>query len=178
MLSIFETERLIVRRYAAEDFEHFFRLNGDEEVVRYIRPVQNREQAKESFEKVLTAYDEQPGRGRWGVFSKANGEFAGSFAIIPIPWDQQKIQMGYAFPKENWGKGFATELTVKGLEHFWASTTVPEIYGVTEIPNVASQKVLLKAGFVFWEIVTENGIALNVYISRRKQASLLHRLPQ
>ncbi len=164
---IFETERLVVRQYDAEEFENFFRLNGDADVVRYIRQVQVREEAIDSFQELLTDYQEQPGMGRWAVHLKSNGDFVGSFAIIPIPWAKEKIQLGYAFPPENWGKGFATELTLKGLEHFYKHFTNQEIYGVTEIPNVASQKVLLKAGFVFHDAVTEKGIELYLYIFSR-----------
>ncbi len=160
---IFETERLIVRRYLQEEFENFFRLNGDADVVRYIRPVQNREEALDSFQKLLTAYKEQPGMGRWAVHALTDGKFIGSFAIIPLPWDQDKIQMGYAFPKEHWGKGYATELTKKGLEHFWQNFQADEVYGVTEIPHTASQKVLLKAGFVFSHVFTHESIDLNIY---------------
>lgn len=164
---IFQTERLIVRRYTAEEFENFFRLNGDEEVVRYIRPVQTREEAAISFDELLAAYDKQPGLGRWAVHTKTDAAFVGSFAIIPLPWDDTKIQMGYAFPRENWGKGYATELTLKGLAHFWENFSLNEVYGITEVPHIASQKVLLKAGFVFHDVTTEKGIKLNVYICRR-----------
>jgi ribosomal-protein-alanine N-acetyltransferase len=165
---IFETERLIVRRYHAEEFEHFFLLNGDEEVVRYIRKVQTREEAMLSFQSLLSDYETEPGYGRWAVHSKENGEFIGSFAIIPIQWDKEKIQLGYAFPKKFWGMGYATELTVKGLEYAWKNTSLPEIYAVTEMPNIASQKVLLKTGFQPFETRMENDKELQLYIIRRQ----------
>ena len=85
--------------------------------------------------------------GRWAVNEKDTGRFVGSFAIIPIPGDEEKIQLGYSLLPEFWGKGFATELTVGGLNHFFTQSALPVIYGVTEALNIASQKVLLKAGF-------------------------------
>ena len=102
---IFETHRLIVRPYSPGEFENFFRVNGDEEVVRYIRPVQSRDEAIEAFQKLLEDYENKPGYGRWAVHDKVTGDFVGSFAIISVPWNEEKIQMGYAFPRENWGKG-------------------------------------------------------------------------
>lgn len=164
---IFETDRLLVRCYTTEDFENFFRLNGDEEVVRYIRPVQSREEAMLAFEKQLADYAAMPGFGRWAVHLKTTGAFVGSFAMIPIPDDKEKIQLGYAFPKESWGKGYATELTVAGLDHFRNKTTLPEIYAVTETPNVASQKVLLKAGFQPFGTKMEGDKELLVFIVQR-----------
>lgn len=164
---IFETDRLLVRRYTTEDFENFFRLNGDEEVVRYIRPVQSREEAMAAFEKQLADYEAMPGFGRWAVHLKTTDAFVGSFAMIPIPDDTDKMQLGYAFPKESWGKGYATELTIAGLDHFRNQTTLPEIYAVTETPNVASQKVLLKAGFQPFGTKMEGDKELLVFIVKR-----------
>lgn len=164
---IFETDRLMLRRYTREDFENFFRLNGDAEVVRYIRPVQSREEAMAAFEKQLADYEAMPGYGRWAVHLKTTGEFVGSFAMIPIPDDTAKMQLGYAFPKESWGKGYATELTIAGLDHFRNKTTLSEIYAVTETPNVASQKVLLKAGFQPFGTKTEGDKELLVFIVKR-----------
>lgn len=164
---IFETDRLLVRRYTREDFENFFRLNGDAEVVRYIRPVQSREEAMAAFEKQLADYEAMPGFGRWAVHLKTTDEFVGSFAMIPIPDEPAKLQLGYAFPKESRGKGYATELTIAGLDHFRNQTTLPEIYAVTETPNVASQKVLLKAGFQPFGMKMEGDKELLVFIVRR-----------
>lgn len=164
---IFETERLLVRRYTKEDFENFFRLNGDAEVMRYIRPVQSREEAMAAFEKQLADYEAMPGFGRWAVHLKTTGEFVGSFAMIPIPDDTDKMQLGYAFPRESRGKGYATELTIAGLDHFRNQTTLREIYAVTETPNVASQKVLLKAGFQPFGTKMEGDKELLVFIVRR-----------
>jgi ribosomal-protein-alanine N-acetyltransferase len=164
---IFETERLVVRRYREDEFENYFLLNGDEEVVRYIRKVQTRREALDYFGKILEDYEKQPGLGRWAVHQKDTGEFIGSFAIIPIPWDEEKIQLGFAFPKKNWGKGYATELSLKGLEYFWRTTALLEIYAVAESPNMASQKVLLKAGFNPFGTRMEGEKELQLFIIKR-----------
>jgi ribosomal-protein-alanine N-acetyltransferase len=164
---IFETNRLQVRRYTTEDFENFFRLNGDAEVVRYIRPVQSREEAMLAFENQLADYEAMPGYGRWAVHLKTTGEFVGSFAMIPIPDEPEKMQLGYAFPTANWGKGYATELTIAGLDHFRNKTDLPAIYAVTETPNVASQNVLLKAGFHTFGKKMEGDKELLVFIVKR-----------
>jgi ribosomal-protein-alanine N-acetyltransferase len=144
---IFETERLIVRHYENEDQDNFFLLNGDEEVMLYIRPVKSREETDKFFDEVITAYQETPSLGRWAVYEKASGNFVGSFAIIPIPYKTELIQLGYALLKEHWGKGFATELTVAGLNHAFTIMDLQAIYGLTQDGNYNSQKVLLKAGF-------------------------------
>jgi len=165
---IFETERLIVRQFTEEDKENIFMLVGNETVMQYIRPVNTREESDQFLLENMAAYAKNPHGGRWAVTEKANGLFAGSFAIIPIPSQPEKIQLGYSLLPENWGRGFATELTKCGLEYFMHNYSLPEIYGVTEIPNTASQKVLLKAGFQPAGTMLEGEKELLMYVVKRK----------
>ena len=166
MLIIFETERLIVRSYTMDDIDHFFRLNGDKDVMRYIRPAQTREQSKVFLRKIIAAYKERPGAGRWGMFSTENGEFVGSFAVIPVE-NSAMLQMGYALLKENWGKGYASESVKGGIEYVFGPLGLSAIAGITFPENIASQKVLLKNGFVFDKTITEDGAELNLYMLYR-----------
>ena len=116
--------------------------------MQYIRPVSTKEESDKFLLENIAAYEINPHGGRWAVIEKENSLFAGSFAIIPMPSQPEKIQLGYSLLSENWGRGFATELTKAGLGYFMDHYSLPEIYGVTEIPNTASQKVLLKTGFL------------------------------
>jgi ribosomal-protein-alanine N-acetyltransferase len=166
----FETERLIVRRLKTDDKDHFFLLNGSEEVMRYIRVVKTREESDAHLEMILRDEAANPspkGKGRWLVEEKATGNFVGSFAIIPMPDDPAKTQLGYSFIPEHWGKGYATELAKAGLQYFLDNTDIPEIYGVSETANIASMKVLQKAGFRFHSTKMEEGKELTVFIVRR-----------
>jgi ribosomal-protein-alanine N-acetyltransferase len=144
---IFETERLIVRQYAFEaDAENFFALNGNEEVMRYIRSVKTREECDTFLRQNIDAYKTNPLMGRWAVDEKATGKFVGSFAFIPVEGTENS-QLGYALLKEYWGRGFATELTREGIKYVFSKTDLHEVYGVTQAENAESQKVLVKTGF-------------------------------
>ena len=145
---IFQTERLIVRQYDFEiDTENFFSLNGDDDVMRYIRATKTKEECDVFLKKAIAAYKINPLIGRWAADEKATGKFVGSFAIIPIEGSDD-IQLGYALLKENWGKGFASELTKSGLEYYFKNTNADHIYAIAEVGNIASHKVLLKNSFV------------------------------
>ena len=163
---VFETERLIVCPYSMDDFDNFYHLNGDEDVMRYIRPAQSKKQSKVFFEKIIAAYTERPGMGRWGMFSKEDHCFIGSFAIIPVE-NTDQLQLGYALIKQNWGKGFATESVKGGLQYAFGYLGLAEIAGITYPENIPSQKVLLKNGFVFDRTFFEEDRELYIYI--RKQ---------
>lgn len=144
---LFETERLSVRQYTPADQENFYLLNSDKEVMRYIRPVKNREKTNQFFEEVLDYSRENPGKGRMAVMERSSGDFVGSFAFIPVEASAE-MQLGYAFFPGYWGRGFATEITLGGIKYIFTRTSLEKLYGYTEAANVASQKVLLKAGFV------------------------------
>jgi ribosomal-protein-alanine N-acetyltransferase len=167
MSIIFETERLIVRQYTAADYDNYFSLHGNPDVMQYIRAAQTRDVSDAKFEETILDLPPHPFLGRWAVDEKSSGNFVGSFVIIPIPDDEEKIQLGYSFLPEYWGKGFATEVTKAGLDYFRDQTPLTEIYGVTETPHIASQKVLLKNGFQFFGKKMEGEKELLIFIVKR-----------
>lgn len=144
---IFETERLIVRPYTPGDKDHFFLLNSNEEVVRYIRAPKSREEADAFLLEVLAYTEAHPGMGRLAVIKKDDQQFIGSFAIIPVD-NSDRMQLGYALLPPHWGYGYATELTMNGLRYVFTKTPLDRIYAYTEPANLPSQRVLLKAGFI------------------------------
>ena len=164
---IFETTRLLVRQYTEDDKELIFLLGGNEDVMRYIRPVSTKEESDKFLLENIAFYQQYPNRGRWAVINKDTGEFVGSCAIIPLPDDPEKIQLGYSLRTEHWGNGYATELAKAGLQYFLKNEQLPEIYGITEIPNTDSQKVLLKAGFLPFGTKKEGEKELLVFIMKR-----------
>jgi ribosomal-protein-alanine N-acetyltransferase len=166
--TIFETERLLVRKYNGADEDNFFSLNGNPLVMQYIRAVKTREESDAFLKEVISDSLIDPKRGRWAVEEKGTGRFIGSFAIIPMPGEEEKIQLGYSLAPHNWGMGYATELTLAGLSYFFSTNDLPIIYGITEIPNVASQNVLLKAGFKPSGKKMEDEKELLVFVAERQ----------
>lgn len=171
MKIVFETERLRVRHFTSADHDNYFALQGNSLVMQYIRPPRTR---KESdlflIEKILTHRDADY-KGYWAVDEKQTGIFVGCFVIIPLPEEPDKTQMGYSFLPEYWGRGYATEVTMEGVQYFHDRTPLQEIYGVTETENIASQKVLLKAGFKLFTTRMEQEKELNVFILRKDKGN-------
>jgi len=164
---LFETGRLLVRHYSKAEADNFFLLNGNPEVMRYIRPVKSREETDLFFDDILLYSKNNPAYGRMAIIEKQSKTFVGSFAIIPME-ETDKMQLGYALLKQSWGKGYATELTLAGLQYVFTKTDLTEIFAVTEVPNLASQKVLLKAGFTLHSTYSEGTKELFQYIFLKK----------
>lgn len=167
MATIFESNRLRVRHFVAGDADNYFALQGNPDVMRYIRSPRTREESDTFLnEKILAA---APGdfKGFWVVEQKDTGLFVGCFVIIPIPDDVEKTQLGYSFLPGHWGKGYATEVTKEGVNYFYNRTPLNEIYGVVESENIASKKVLLKAGFIPHTTKMEGEKELEIFIIRK-----------
>jgi ribosomal-protein-alanine N-acetyltransferase len=149
---VFETERLVIRRYTTDDEENFYRVNGDPEVMRYIREPKDRKECSIFLARNIALYQQYPLMGRWAMMEKTTNTFVGSFAIIPVENDgnkrQMEIQLGYALLKDYWGKGYATESTLAGKQYAFDVMKLPVIVALTETENIASQKVLLRSGFL------------------------------
>jgi ribosomal-protein-alanine N-acetyltransferase len=64
---LFETERMVVKRFTSSDGTFFFQLNGDPEVMRFIRPVKSREQSDFFLQENINFYQDSSVLGRYAV---------------------------------------------------------------------------------------------------------------
>jgi hypothetical protein len=82
-----ETERLILRRWRADDFEPFAALVGDPEVMRFIsggRPL-DRDTARSISDRSLAIW-ERMGFGPWAAIERATGNWIGRIGLNELAW--------------------------------------------------------------------------------------------
>ena len=167
---LFETERLLVRRFTADDAESFFRFNSHPEVMRYIRPVKNREECDAFLQENLNLYQDGSVLGRYMVTEKTTGDFIGSFSLLYMSGSDD-IHIGYGLMPENWNRGYAVELLKSGVNYFFANTERKILFAITEPANTASQKVLEKAGFTLKGPVKQDKL-LDVFCRTKEDQGL------
>lgn len=160
---IFETNRLLIRQYTMDDFDNFYLLNSDEEVMRYIRPVQNKENTLSFFRENVEYYKAFPHYGRWAMTEKSNRQFIGSFMLRPSTVLDGHIELGYSMFRNFWGNGFATESVHGGLAYAFDHLKLPAVIAITQLQNTASQKVLLKCGFVQEHNIDDKGETVHLF---------------
>jgi len=153
---LFESERLYTRYFSMEDLDTFFLLNGDEEIVRYIRAPKSYEECRSFLQQVIDWYTGEKINWRIALVSKETNTVIGSFAIIPVG-NTDDMQLGYSLLKEHWSKGYATEITRAGADYAFGRLNYSSIAAITEAANIASQHVLLKCGFFLEQEYEENG---------------------
>lgn len=177
---IFETDRLIIRRYTVADEENFNRLNGDPEVMQYIREPKDPQECAVILRRNIAFYEQRPMMGRWAMIEKVTNWFIGSFAIIPVETIDHsrhtEIQLGYALLKDFWGHGFATESAKAGRQYAFDVMKLPRIVAITERANVASQKVLQRSGFIQHANILEGNKVLCYFSSLNPNAIETERL--
>lgn len=145
-MQLFRTNRLIVRQFKVTEEEAFFRFNSHPDVMRFIRPVQNRAASATFFVENLAIYSPGELLGRWFVEEQDTGLFAGVFSFLPVQGTTD-IHIGYALMPPFQGRGLATELVRYGMDYFFTHTEKEILYAITDPQNLVSHKVLFKSGF-------------------------------
>ncbi len=153
---VLTTERLILREFELTDGEVMFRLNSDEEVLKYTGDKQfdSIEDAKIFF-KNYPDY-EKNGFGRWAVVTKNDKEVIGWCGLKR--GEDDEVDIGYRFFKNQWNKGYATEASKACLEYGFQVFELEEIIANAATENKASIRVMEKIGMEFLETKNCKGI--------------------
>ena len=140
------TDRLELRRFTWDDLDLLDRLQSDPKVMRYVGGTKTRAQTEAQLKtRILDYYEQYPGLGMWATLERATGACIGTHLLNHIQGETY-LQVGYVLFSQYWGRGYATEMTIALLRYGFTALALPSIFAITDLPNVASQHVLLKAG--------------------------------
>ena len=139
-----ETDRLILRAPAAEDFEPWADFSADEEAARYIGGVQTRAGAWRVL-CVMTGAWTIRGYSMFSVIEKATGRWVGRVGPwMPEGWPGTEV--GWGIVRDCWGKGYATEAAEAAIDWAFATQGWDEVIHTIEPANLNSQKVAERLG--------------------------------
>ncbi|CAH0139913.1 GNAT family N-acetyltransferase [Chryseobacterium sp. WG14] len=144
------TERLIVKKPVKKDFERFFEINHDPKTnMHNPSGPMSLEKAEDTFARMLDHW-EKHNFGGWTIVEKHNPENSIGFGGLSykLYGEEEKLNLGYRFAPEAWGKGYATEFTKKAIDFGCNDMNKEEIFGIVRPDNIASIKVLEKAGMI------------------------------
>jgi RimJ/RimL family protein N-acetyltransferase len=141
-----ETERLLLRRFAWADVDSLLALHNDPEVMRFLNGGK-----RTSREEVEREYREHFARDSyWAAVEKATGGFVGWFAFHPTEGGgPEGYELGYRLERSAWGKGYATEGSLALIRKGFAELGVRRVWAQTMAINLASRRVMEKAGLVY-----------------------------
>ena len=145
-----ETERLLLRRFTADDVDNLTELDSDPDVMHFItggRRTPREEIQNDFLPAFLRYYERYEGFGFWAAIEKSTGDFLGWFHFRPPPGsDPDEVELGYRLRKSAWGKGYATEGSRALVRKGFADLGVRRVVAYTMVVNTASRRVMEKAG--------------------------------
>lgn len=163
-----ETERFLLRELVPEDANGLFELDADPEVHRYLgnKPIYTMAQAIEVIQMIRQQYLDN-GIGRWAVVDKNTMEFIGWSGLkLVTEMTNNHINyydLGYRLIRKHWHKGIGTETAIASLAYAFDTLNVKEVFGMADCDNIASNKILSKAGLRLVEEFDHDGIRHNWY---------------
>ncbi|HWD83402.1 MAG TPA: GNAT family N-acetyltransferase [Kribbella sp.] len=141
------TDRLVLRGWRDSDLEPWAAMNADPEVREHLGDLLTREQSDASVASFRAEF-EQRGYGWWAVELRATGEFIGFAGLDPVDDEMPftGVEIGWRLARSAWGKGYATEAALAGLDFGFETLGLHEILAVTTATNLRSQAVMRRIG--------------------------------
>ena len=98
----------------------------------------------------LAYYERFAGYGFWAAIEKSSGRFVGWFHFRPAKAARpNEVELGYRLRRSAWGKGYAPEGSRALIHQGFAELEVQRVVAFTMVVNVASRRVMEKAGLRF-----------------------------
>jgi RimJ/RimL family protein N-acetyltransferase len=92
-------------------------------------------------------YERSERYGFWAAVEKSTGRFVGWFHLRPGDGaGPDEPELGYRLRREVWGRGYATEGSLALIDKAFTELRADRVYASTMAVNVASRRVMEKAG--------------------------------
>jgi [ribosomal protein S5]-alanine N-acetyltransferase len=122
--------------------------------------------------RAKTSHWERYGFGLWLLRDRSTGETVGRGGLQhTFVGGAGEVEVGWAIVPERWGQGLATELALASVDVAFRELRLPEIVAFALPDNVASRRVMEKAGFVYEREVAHGGMPHVLYRRARGAAS-------
>jgi RimJ/RimL family protein N-acetyltransferase len=148
-LTTYRTERLLLRRFAAQDLDPLLAIYSRGDVARYLYQGPRPEpEVRDLLDKKIAA---RAIRRRGDVLSlavvlQATGELAGDCVLQWLDNEHRQGEIGFVVHPDHQGRGYATEAARVLLRIAFEHLELHRVAGRLEARNSASERVLQKLG--------------------------------
>jgi RimJ/RimL family protein N-acetyltransferase len=145
----FSTARLDASRLQPDDFSIVHRMHQDHEVMKTLGGIRSEGKTRVYLRTNLEHWDRY-GYGLWILRERRDQRFVGRSAIRHVELDgKDEIEVGYALMRQYWGRGLATEVAREMIKLAFSSLRITDLVAFTLRENVASRRVMEKAGGIY-----------------------------
>ena len=144
-----ETKRLVGERMREEHFDYMRAMDTDRDVMATLGGVRSENETWESLRSGLEHW-ERHGFGPWVFHVRETGEPVASAALRHVHiGGRDEVEVGYRVAAAWWGRGIATEMATALVGVARDRLGLAEIVAFTLPDNLASRRVMEKAGFTY-----------------------------
>jgi RimJ/RimL family protein N-acetyltransferase len=153
-----ESERLILRPFAADDADLLIELDSDPAVMRYLTggaPTPPEEVRDLAIPSILAGYERwDHDLGLFAAHEKDGGALVGWFCLRPLrSGPREEAELGYRLRQAAWGRGYATEVSQALLAKGFAELGIRMVWAETMTVNRPSRNVMEKLGMTLAETI-------------------------
>ena len=145
------TNRLCLRKMRDTDVEVYYnRIGSSEDVTKYMlwQPHTSQQESCASIEKILKRYAEGNAY-TWAIALAEDDTVIGRIDLLRFDEEESSCSFAYMLGKEFWGCGFGTESLKAVFGFAFEQMEMQSIVADHMTENVASGKVMQKAGMNF-----------------------------
>jgi [ribosomal protein S5]-alanine N-acetyltransferase len=156
-----ETARMVCERHRSDHLEELLTLLRDPRVARTLTPTGEPPSEAEVLDGLRTKIEhwDRHGFGLWLLRDRSTGEMIGRGGLqYTFVGGFSEVEVGWAIVPERWGQGLATELALLSVAVAFDDLNLQEIVAFTQPSNIASRRVMEKAGFTFERDVIHVGL--------------------
>ena len=164
-ISTLKTKRLTLRPFNPNDIDPLHHIVNQPDVFRYFPnpdPPPDKEKVERIIKRQLSHWAEH-GYGWWAVEHQEKPGLIGWQGLQYLP-ETDEVEVGYLLAKPYWGQGLGTEGAKASLSYGFDTLGITQIIGLTHPDNIASQRVLEKAGLKFSNKAHYFGIDVYRYV--------------
>jgi RimJ/RimL family protein N-acetyltransferase len=167
-----ETERMTLERLRLEHADEQLRLLRDPRVSATLWPRAQHPTEAEVIDGLAAKVDhwDRHGFGMWLLRDRETGEMVGRGGLqYTYTAGLNDVEAGWAVIPERWGQGLATELAHACVEVGFGPLGLLELVAFTLPDNLASRRVMEKAGFTYEREIVHAGLSHVLYRRRRRR---------
>ncbi len=143
-----KTERLILRGWQDEDFEHFARMNADHLVMEYMPRILKEDDSHKLKDRFIKHFKKH-GYGIYVMQTKADEAFAGVAGLnkveIDVPF-KGAVEIAWRLDYGYWGKGYASEAGREVLRYAFEHLKLDEVVAFAVHDNTRAIHLIEKFG--------------------------------
>lgn len=162
-----ETKTIVLTKYLESDFLLYYSLVKEDKVMRYISGCGlTIEQARKKFKSIMEVNALHTKIGYFKVYNSTS-EFIGDCKIERNTRDKTKLEIGFIFKENFWGKGYGTMICAKLLTLANEELPTVDIIGIVDPKNAASKNLLEKFGFQSYFVGVEDDLPTEKLILKK-----------